>query len=87
MDRAFIGTHEAFAETIRRQVPGVRVGWDGAMGYHWQSGYDFAQWTANLDLNQTYAKGWLQYDLLPRQQHASPAVLAEHRMSGRTRRS
>jgi len=64
MDTAFARTHERFAEVIRAQVPGAKVGWDGFLGYDWRSGYDFTKLTANLDLNQVYTARWLQGELV-----------------------
>ena len=60
MDDAFVGTHELFADIIRAQDPGAKVGWDGILSYHWGAGYDFTKLTANLELNQTYTGQWLQ---------------------------
>ncbi|MBI2297662.1 MAG: beta-galactosidase [Armatimonadetes bacterium] len=50
----------AHAGTVRSQVPGAKVGWDGLWGYGWQPGYDFAALTANLELNQTYTQNFNQ---------------------------
>ncbi|NLC59389.1 MAG: hypothetical protein GX774_21330, partial [Armatimonadetes bacterium] len=54
MDAAFVRAHERLAAAVRAQDPGAKVGWDGLLGYHWQSGYDFSQLTRNLELNQVY---------------------------------
>ena len=64
MDTAFARAHEHFADTIREQVPGAKVGWDGLLGYHWKAGYDFRQLCANLELNQTYTSHWFQGELV-----------------------
>ena len=48
MDAAFVRAHERLAASAR-QDPGAKVGWDGLLGYHWQSGYDFSQLTRNLN--------------------------------------
>lgn len=64
MDVAFARAHEHFADTIRQQVRGAKVGWDGLLGYHWKAGYDFRQLCANLELNQTYTSHWLQGELV-----------------------
>jgi hypothetical protein len=64
MDYAFSATHEAFAKVLQGQLPEVKVGWDGFLGYHWQAGYDFTQLCQNLLLNQTYTSNWLQGELV-----------------------
>ncbi len=64
MDDAFVGTHELFADIIREQDPGAKVGWDGLLSYQWRAGYDFAKLTANLQLNETYTSRWLQGELV-----------------------
>ncbi|NUQ02198.1 MAG: beta-galactosidase, partial [Armatimonadetes bacterium] len=64
MDHSFADAHEDFADTIRQVVPGARVGWDGFLGYQWQSGYDFARLTERLELNQSYSVNWLMGELI-----------------------
>jgi hypothetical protein len=60
MDSAFAATHELFADVIRQEDPGAKVGWDGLLGNHWLAGYDFFKLTRNLELNQVYTSGWPQ---------------------------
>ena len=64
MDTAFAQAHEQFAAVVRQQVPGAKVGWDGFLGYTWRAGYDFTKLTANLELNQTYVRNWIQSALI-----------------------
>lgn len=64
MDTSFAGAHEDFADVVRKQVPGAKVGWDGFLGYGWQAGYDFTKMTENLELNQVYTVRWLQGELV-----------------------
>jgi hypothetical protein len=60
LDDCFAYTHNRFRSVLRAQDPGAKVGWDGILGYGWQSGYDFVKLTAECDLNQTYLRRWLQ---------------------------
>ena len=64
MDSAFVGLHERFAEVVRKQDPGAKVGWDGLLRYHWLAGYDFVKMTRNLELNQVYTSHPLQGELV-----------------------
>ncbi|HOM83233.1 MAG: hypothetical protein GX785_03175 [Armatimonadetes bacterium] len=64
MDEAFALAHERFAEVVRKEDPGAKVGWDGFLGYHWQSGYDFHRLSQNLDLNQVYTTYFPQGELV-----------------------
>jgi len=64
MDTAFARCHELFADVIRAEDPGAKVGWDGFLGYHWQAGYDFEKLTANLELNQVYTVDFPQGEIV-----------------------
>jgi hypothetical protein len=60
MDTAFAATHELFADFVRREDPGAKVGWDGLLGYHWLAGYDFFKLCRNQELNEVYTSQWPQ---------------------------
>lgn len=64
MDWGFTQKHEQLAAGIDEEDPGARVGFDGFLEYHWQSGYDFDQLTRNLRLNQVYQVRHPQGDFL-----------------------
>ncbi len=64
MAEAFAATHDVFRNTIRTVDPQARVGYDGFLGFNWQSGYDFERLAHNLELNQTYTSSWLQGELV-----------------------
>lgn len=63
MSEAFANTHDVFRETIRTVDPQAKVGYDGFLGFNWQSGYDFDRLAENLELNQTYTVNWIQGEL------------------------
>jgi len=64
LDDSFANTHRLFADALRTQDPGAKVGWDGLLSYNWKAGYDFADLTDGLELNQTYISRWLQGELV-----------------------
>ena len=64
MSEAFAATHDLFRDTIRTVDTGAKVGYDGFLGFNWQSGYDFERLGQNLDLNQTYTSSWIQGELM-----------------------
>ncbi len=64
LDASFADTHRVFADAIRAQDPGAKVGWDGLLTWGWRSGYDFADLTDGLELNQTYISQWLQGEMV-----------------------
>ncbi len=64
MDDAFADLHETFADVVRGEDAGAKVGWDGFLTYHWQAGYDFYKLSRNLELNQVYTSYPLQGELV-----------------------
>ncbi|MEN6400913.1 MAG: beta-galactosidase trimerization domain-containing protein, partial [Armatimonadia bacterium] len=64
MSETFSNTHDIFRETIRNVDPQAKVGYDGFLGFNWQSGYDFERLGRNLDLNQVYTVNWIQGELM-----------------------
>ena len=64
MDSSFAGTHDKFAEVVRSQDPGARVGWDGITCDGWQAGCDFRKLTRNLNMDQVYNSNWMQGDFI-----------------------
>jgi hypothetical protein len=63
MNEAFADTHDQFDAAIKTVDPQAKVGYDGFLGFNWQSGYDFERLGRNLRLNQTYTVNWLQGQL------------------------
>jgi hypothetical protein len=64
MSEAFSQTHDTFRSTIRTVDPPAKVGYDGFLGFNWQSGYDFERLAQNLELNQVYTSSWIQGELV-----------------------
>jgi len=64
MAEAFAAAHDLFRETIRSLDPQAKVGYDGFLGFNWQSGYDFERLARHLELNQTYTEFWIQGELV-----------------------
>ncbi len=64
LDASFAETHRIFADAIRAQDPGAKVGWDGLLTWGWKAGYDFTDLTDGLELNQTYISQWLQGEMV-----------------------
>jgi len=64
MSEAFCNTHDVFRTTIRTVDPQAKVGYDGFLGFNWQSGYDFERLARNLDMNQVYTVNWIQGELM-----------------------
>lgn len=64
MAEAFAAAHDSFRETIRSLDPQAKVGYDGFLGFNWQSGYDFERLARHLELNQTYTEFWIQGELV-----------------------
>ncbi len=60
VSRNFAAAHQRMRRAIREEHPGAIVGWDGTEQYSSYDGYDWWQFTRDMDLTQTY-----HYYLMP----------------------